>query len=70
MIAKLIEKIQKTQAPVVVGLDPMLSYVPQPILDKAVAEYGESLEAASEAIWQFNKTIVDTVYDLIPAVKP
>lgn len=70
MIAKLIEKIQKTQASVVVGLDPMLSYVPQPILDKAVAEYGESLEAASEAIWQFNKTIVDTVYDLIPAVKP
>ena len=70
MIARLIEKIQKTQAPVVVGLDPMLSYVPQPIMDKAIAEYGESLEAAAEAVWQFNKAIVDNVYDLIPAVKP
>ena len=70
MIAKLIEKIQKTQAPVVVGLDPMLSYVPAAIMNKAIEEYGESLEAAAEAVWQFNKGIVDTVYDLIPAVKP
>ncbi len=70
MIAKLIEKIQKTQAPVVVGLDPMLSYIPQGIMNKAAAEYGESLEAAAEAVWQFNKAIVDNVYDLIPAVKP
>ena len=48
----------------------MLSYVPEPIQDKAFAEYGETLEAAAEAIWQFNKAIVDAVYDLIPAVKP
>ena len=70
MIARLIEKIQETKAPVVVGLDPMLSYVPQAILDRAIAECGETLEAAAEAIWQFNKAIVDNVYDLIPAVKP
>lgn len=36
----------------------------------AIAEHGETLEAAGEAIWQFNKAIVDAVYDLIPAVKP
>ena len=70
MINKLVEKIKKTNAPIVVGLDPMLSYVPQHVQDKAFAEYGETLEGAAEAIWQFNKEIVDKTYDLIPAVKP
>lgn len=70
MINKLIEKIKKTNAPVEVGLDPMLSYVPEHILQTAFAEYGETPEGAAEAIWQFNKGIVDAVYDLIPAVKP
>ena len=70
MINKLINKIQKTKAPIVVGLDPMLSYVPEQIQKKAFAEYGETLEGAAEAIWQFNKEIVDKTYDLIPAVKP
>ena len=70
MINKLINKIQKTKAPIVVGLDPMLSYVPEHIQKKAIAEYGETLEGAAEAIWQFNKEIVDKTYDLIPAVKP
>jgi orotidine-5'-phosphate decarboxylase len=70
MINKLVAKIQKTNAPIVVGLDPMLSYIPEHIIKKAFAEYGETLEGASEAIWQYNKAIVDTTYDLIPAVKP
>ena len=70
MINKLINKIQKTKAPIVVGLDPMLSYVPEHIQKKAFAEYGETLEGAAEAVWQFNKEIVDKTYDLIPAVKP
>ena len=70
MINKLIEKIQKTHAPIVVGLDPMLNYVPEHIQKRAFAEYGETLEGAAEAIWQFNKEIVDAYYDLIPEVKP
>ena len=70
LINKLVEKIKKTGAPIVVGLDPMLSYVPEHIQKKAFAEYGETLEGAAEAIWQFNKEIVDKTYDLIPAVKP
>ena len=70
MINKLIDKIQKTKAPIVVGLDPMLAYVPEHVQQKAFAEYGETLSGAAEAIWQFNKEIVDKTYDLIPAVKP
>ena len=70
MINKLIEKIRKTNAPIVVGLDPMLGYIPEHIKEKAFREYGETLEGAAEAVWQYNKGIVDAVYDLIPAVKP
>ena len=70
MIHKLIENIKRTGAPIVVGLDPMLSYVPAQVQEKAFAEFGETLEGAAEAIWQFNKEIVDHVADLIPAVKP
>lgn len=70
MINKLVEKIKKNKAPIVVGLDPMLNYVPEHIKAAAFSEYGETLEGAAEAIWQFNKAIVDSIYDLIPAVKP
>lgn len=70
MIRQLIEKIQKTKAPVCVGLDPMLSYVPEHIQAAAFEQYGETLEGAAEAIWQFNREIVDHTFDLIPSVKP
>ena len=70
MINKLISNIRKTNAPIVVGLDPMLNYIPEHIQKKSFAEFGETLEGAAEAIWQYNKGIVDATYDLIPAVKP
>ena len=70
MINKLVEKIKKTGAPIVVGLDPMLSYVPEHIQKATFAEFGETPAGAAEAIWQYNKAIVDATYDLIPAVKP
>lgn len=70
MINKLVENIKQTNAPIVVGLDPMLGYVPGHILNKAIAEQGETLEAAGAAIWEYNKGLIDAVSDLIPAVKP
>ena len=70
MINQLVANIRKTKAPIVVGLDPMLNYVPKHLQDKAFQELGETLEGAAEAIWQFNKAIVDATCDLIPAVKP
>ncbi len=70
MINTLIKKIQETNAPIVVGLDPMMSYIPKYIQEKAFAEYGETLKGAAEAIWEYNKGIIDATYDLIPAVKP
>ncbi len=70
MINKLVKKIQQTKAPIVVGLDPMLDYVPEHIKARSFKEFGETLAGAADAIWQFNKEIVDKTWDLIPAVKP
>ncbi len=70
MINQLIANIKKTNAPIVVGLDPMLSYIPKGIIEKALKEYGETLEAAAQAVWEYNKGIIDATADLIPAVKP
>ena len=70
MIEKLIDRIKETGAPIVVGLDPMLKFVPEHIKKKAFAEHGETLEGAAAAIWEYNKEIIDHIYDLVPAVKP
>ena len=55
MINKLVQKIKGTGAPIVAVLDPMLSYIPEPILKKAFAEYGETLEGAAEAMGSINR---------------
>ncbi len=70
MINRLVEKIRKTGAPIVVGLDPMMKFIPEQIKEAAFGEYGETLQGAGEAIWQYNKGIVDAIFDLVPAVKP
>ena len=70
MIKQLIQNIEKKDAPIVVGLDPMMNYVPAFIQKQAYEQYGETLEGAAEAIWVYNKGIIDATYDLIPAVKP
>lgn len=70
MISRLVDKIVNTGAPIVVGLDPKLSFIPDSILKKSFEEKGETLEGAAEAFWQFNKEIIDSIYDVVPAVKP
>ncbi len=70
MIGKLISSIKRTNAPIVVGLDPMMGFVPETMKKAAFAEYGETLEGAAEAIYRFNEKIVNATADLIPAVKP
>lgn len=70
MISRLIEKIKEKKAPICIGLDPMLNFIPEHIKEEAFTTKGESLEAVAEAIYNFNKAIVDECFDLIPAVKP
>jgi orotidine-5'-phosphate decarboxylase len=76
MIQKLIARIQETGAPIVVGLDPQMKFIPQALLEDAKREHHENLfgedelETAAEAVWRFNREIIDAVHDLVPAVKP
>ncbi|RKD20891.1 orotidine-5'-phosphate decarboxylase [Caminicella sporogenes DSM 14501] len=66
----LIESIKKKKSPVVVGLDPRLELIPDCVKKKYYDKYGKTFKAASEAILEFNKVIIDNVYDIVPAVKP
>jgi orotidine-5'-phosphate decarboxylase len=70
MIKRLNDAILAKEAPIVVGLDPMLSYIPETLLKPAFEEKGETLEGAAAAVLAYNKEIVDAVSDLVPAVKP
>ncbi|MCH5186075.1 MAG: orotidine-5'-phosphate decarboxylase, partial [Oscillospiraceae bacterium] len=66
----LIEKIKAKNNPSVAGLDPKVDYVPSYIKEKCYKEYGKTLKGAAEAIWQYNKGLIDALCDVIPAVKP
>ena len=67
---RLIQKIQKLSNPTVAGLDPKLDFVPGFIKERAFAQYGDTLEAAAQALLDFNKGLIDALYDIVPAVKP
>ena len=67
---RLIEKIEQTQNPTVAGLDPKLDYVPEYIKRKCFEKYGETLKGAAKALLEFNKALIDALYDIVPAVKP
>lgn len=69
-IDRLIQSIQEKNNPTVVGLDPKIEYVPEFIKEGTFKEYGVNLKGASEAIIQFNKMIIDSIYDQVPAIKP
>lgn len=70
MIERLIDEIVKKDAPIVVGLDPMLNFVPKFLLQEATEKHGKTIDAVCDAIFEYNKTLIDSVYDLVPAVKP
>jgi len=53
--------IEKKNNPTVMGLDPKLSYVPEFLRE------GKSVE---DALFEFNKMLIDCTAELIPAVKP
>ena len=70
MIDTLIEKIKEKGNPTVAGLDPKLAYLPEEMKKKAFDQYGETFEGAANAIFEFNKELIDALYDIVPAVKP
>ena len=67
---RLIEGIVKMQNPTVAGFDPKLDYVPASIKESCFEKYGKTLEGAAAALLEFNKAIIDKIYDIVPAIKP
>ena len=65
-VKKLIINIKRKKSHVVVGLDPVYDFFPKSI----IRNHNSSIEGIGLAIFEFNKFIIDAVYDLIPAVKP
>lgn len=61
---KLIEKSDSMSNPTVAGLDPRLEYLPQEL--KVLATDAQS---SAQALTEFNCRIIDSVKDVVPAVK-
>ncbi|MDR0571116.1 MAG: orotidine-5'-phosphate decarboxylase [Clostridiales Family XIII bacterium] len=70
MIDRLIAKIEACGAPIAVGLDPVMDMIPDRIKKRNIEEHGLSLKAAAAALLDFNKEIIDCIWDIAPAVKP
>ena len=47
------------------GLDPRYEMIPKCVTDK----YSKDLEGAAKAIIEYNKALIDAIYDIIPAIK-
>ncbi len=65
-IDKLIEKIKEMNNPTVIGLDPRYEMLPECVKSK----YANNVDGICEAFLEFNKNLIDSVCDIIPAVKP
>ncbi len=64
------DKIRKLKNPTVAGLDARVEYVPPFILEKYIAQYGQTRKAAAEAIYEFDCGLMDVLEGVVPAVKP
>ncbi len=66
LIDELIDKIKQTNNPTVMGLDPRYDMLPNCIKEKRTKD----VKDICDGILEFNKNLIDEVYDIIPAVKP
>lgn len=67
---RLIQAIKHKGTPLCVGLDPRISHIPNFIKQEIIKKKRRTFEAVAEGFLEFNKGIIDAVYDLVPAVKP
>ncbi len=66
----LIEAIEEKENPTVMGLDPNLDFIPEPIVEAVVQRIEDPQERAAEMMFQFNQGLLEAVHGIIPAVKP
>lgn len=70
IVNKLIEQAIKCKNHTVVGLDPRIDYVPAYIREEAMSKHKNYSEGVAEAFYLYNKELIDSIYDIVPAVKP
>lgn len=70
IIDRLIENIIRTKNPSVIGLDPDLGKMPRCYKTVQDDTPCNPLEQTAEAIYRYNRDIIDTICNLVPAVKP
>lgn len=69
LIDQLIERIIEMKAPIVVGLDPSICNIPDVYKSKHL-NLQDGMKAVGNAIYDFNKDVIDVVASYVPAVKP
>jgi len=67
---RLLNEIDKKQNPCIVGLDPRIDKIPSFIKEEMIQKYGDTVKAVTESFLTFNRGIIDSIFDLVPAVKP
>ncbi|MBN2899134.1 MAG: orotidine-5'-phosphate decarboxylase [Clostridia bacterium] len=69
-INQLIEGIIAKKSPIVVGLDPRMEQLPEEIIKTYEDQGCSPYDIVKNSLIEFNKGIIDSVKDLVPAVKP
>ena len=64
-IDKLIRKIKEMNNPTVMGCDPKYAQLPECLKSK----YEKTPEGVANAIVEFNQNLIDSIYDIVPALK-
>ncbi len=70
LMDRLMDRIIALKSPIVVGLDPRFENLPEDLRTRAISAHGKTPKACAEAILEFNKALIDTLCQVVPAVKP
>lgn len=67
---RLMSTIEQKKSHVVVGLDPRFESIPSHLQHRVTQQFGFTVQAMSEVIFEFNRRIIDAVHEHAVAVKP
>jgi orotidine-5'-phosphate decarboxylase len=67
---RLSKRVAELGNPSVLGLDPQLDYIPESIRQYFRRQCDDPLLACGLALYEYNRRLIDSVADIIPAVKP
>lgn len=69
-IDRLLSAVEEKKSHIVVGLDPDIAKIPTYLKEEASNRFGSGLRGMGWAMRQFSRMVIDSVCDIVPAVKP